>query len=158
MNAYAEVHSDLTRHSNPYRAYCVYCSKAFHEKILLLISLFYFSCDDDNNSNPVSAALDGKWINVQAPTDTLIFDSAVGDNYFVLARRKEVRDGFLLPKPGAGIYEFKLKSNLISVYNTISSCYCFHDYYFQKKASMLVIGNFYDPASQNHHETFKRLK
>ena len=128
------------------------------KKLLLLISLFYFSCDDENNSNPVSATLDGKWINVQAPTDTLIFDSALGDNYFVLARGKEVRDGFLLPKPGAGIYEFKLKSNLISVYNTISSCYCFHDYYFQKKASMLVIGNFYDPASQNQHETFKRLK
>lgn len=128
------------------------------KKLLLLISLFYFSCDDDNNnSNPATTALDGKWVNIQTRTDTLIFGSAMGDHYFILARAKEVRNGFVLPKPGAGIYEFKLKSNLISVYNTISSCYCFSDYYFERKASILVIGNFYDPASQSDLETFRRL-
>jgi hypothetical protein len=50
------------------------------EKLSLLICLFYFGCDDDNNSNnTIHALLNGKWVNLHINTDTLTLNSAIGD-------------------------------------------------------------------------------
>ena len=67
-----------------------------------------------------------------------------------------MRNGHKLPKYGAGIYEYKIAGNSISVYNTLSSCYCFSDYFYEMDEN-LHIGNFYENNQPAQILTFVRL-
>jgi hypothetical protein len=100
--------------------------------------------------------LNGQWVDVQTKTDTLIFNSEIGEDFFILRRGKEPRNGFLLPKRGTGIYKFVLKPQAISVYNLISSCYCFNDYFFKRNGKAIFVENFYDPLPGDLR-TFEKL-
>lgn len=121
----------------------------------LLLFLIFASCGDDNNISPLS--LEGSWVNTKNKTDRLIFNSDLSPNMFRLERDKEMKNGQLIPKRGAGIYEFKIKGNQISVYNTISSCYCFNDYFFDHSPSSIVVGNFYDENAKENLQNFRKL-
>ena len=89
--------------------------------------------------------------------DSLVFDNKVSDRHFLFRRDKEMRNGQLVPKQGAGFYEFKLKPETISLYNTISSCYCFNDYFFSRDGATITLGNFYDTNMTGDLRTFRKL-
>ena len=131
------------------------------KKLFFLISVLALGCDD-NSVNPDPArsntdSLEGVWVDTRIETDTLIFDSGISDKHFLFRRGKEMRNGYLLPKPGASIYEFKIKPEIISLYNTLSSCYCFNDYFFSHEGTTITIGNFYDVNSSGDIRTFRKL-
>lgn len=121
---------------------------------MFIIAALSFGCEQHDLA---LRPLDGRWVDVQTATDTLIFDPDFGEDFFSLRRAKELRNGFLLPKPGAGIYKYVLKPEAISVYNTISSCYCFNDYFFKLDGSLIVVENFYDASAAGDLRTFKKL-
>ena len=73
-----------------------------------------------------------------------------------LARGKERRNGHLLPKTGAGLYEYKLKDGTISLYYMLSSNDKFDDYNFKRAGDQLTIDNFYD-SSLGKALTFNKL-
>lgn len=120
----------------------------------IVVLLLLFGCTYDVETMP--AELDGAWVEISAKTDTLVFNIE-GTNWMELKRGKEIRDGFLLPKAGAGIFEYRLGTEKISLYNLVSSCYCFADYYFKREGSTIYIENFYDPNAKEAIQTFKRL-
>ena len=110
---------------------------------LLSASLFILgSCEEDNVE---INQLNGIWIEQKTQADTLSFTK--GENFFLLQRGKEIRDGHLSPKYGAGIYEYKLEKDSISLYNTISSCLCYNNYYFRIENETLTIGDFYNKSA-----------
>ena len=103
----------------------------------------------------------GIWVNASSVSDTLIFNNAFNDpgnarEYFELRRGTEIRNGHKLPKRGSGIYEYKISGNSISVYNTLSSCYCFGDYFYEMDEN-LRIGDFYENDQPGQILTFVRL-
>jgi len=120
-----------------------------------LFFIILASCAD-NDSNP-SVPLEGKWVAVEVETDTLIFDADIGRDIFQLKRGKEIQNGYLLPKSGAGIYEFKINGESISIYNMVSSCYCFNDYFFNQSGYTLIIENFYEKNAKGDLKTFRKL-
>jgi hypothetical protein len=113
----------------------------------------------DQGVNPSTPG--GIWVDASSFSDTLIFNSAFNDpgdprQYFELRRGTEMRNGQKVPKIGAGIYEYKLSGNSISVYNLISSCYCFSDYYYASGENLLI-GDFYESKEPTRILTFVRL-
>ena len=129
-------------------------------KYLFFFLTILLACQSKSNVTPV-VFFDGKWIEITNKTDTITFDQTLDSNgkrYFILSRAKETRNGFLLPKIGAGIYEYHVNGEKISLYNLISSCYCFKDYHLTLSVDKMLIGNFYDPNSNGVQETFEKIK
>lgn len=126
------------------------------KNFLPLLLIAFLSCE--NNDITSTGSLEGKWVDIKTKTDTLIFDSSISADLFLLRRGKEIQNGHLLPKPGTGIYEFKLLPEKISIYNTLSSCYCFNEYFFIHHQEEITVENFYDPASTGILQTFTKLK
>ena len=126
------------------------------KRLLFFISIISVSCT--NNDVTSSLLLKGTWVEIVGETDTLIFDNHISPDVFLLRREKEMWNGQLLPKRGSGMYKFKLKEDEISIYNMISSCVCFNDYYFKTQSNQITIGNFYDPSSQGDLEVFKKIE
>jgi hypothetical protein len=124
--------------------------------LLLLLGLALISCE--NNDISSTGSLEGKWVDIKTKTDTLIFDKSIAPNVFLLRRGKEIQNGHLLPKSGAGMYEFKLLPEKISVYNLLSSCYCFKEYFFLYTGSQLTVENFYDDNANRVLHTFQKLE
>jgi len=116
--------------------------------LLILIIVLPLSCSYDNVT-PL-APLDGKWIERVNKKDTIIFDQKLNsDNYKLFKFRGTT---------GYWLYEYKINGDTISIYNTVSSCYCFSDYYFTQAGDEIMIGNFYDSNSKGMIETFEKLK
>ena len=129
------------------------------KKLFFALSVVAFGCDNDVTPDPatLSQSLEGVWVDTRIETDILVFDNKVSDRHFLFRRDKEMRNGQLVPKQGAGFYEFKLKPETISLYNTISSCYCFNDYFFSRDGATITLGNFYDTNVTGDLRTFRKL-
>jgi hypothetical protein len=102
------------------------------------------------------------WVESSSFSDTLDFDPDFNDpsdarQYLVVRRGTEMRDGHRVPKIGSGIYEYKMNGNSISVYNLLSSCYCFSDYYYSKDKHLLI-GDFYESKQPARILRFVRLR
>ena len=102
---------------------------------LLFIVAIGFGCKKEKRAN----RLNGVWIEAKDRSDTIV----INDEYFSLNRGKEMRNGYLLPKYGSGTYAFKFKQDSISLYNQLSSCYCFFDYFFEQQENSIRVGDFY---------------
>ena len=114
--------------------------KKMKQTAFLAIVAVVLSCIGCKKEDIHSNELTGTWIEATDKADTLVF---FGTESFMLNRGKEMSNGHILPKYGSGIYEYKLQNDSISLYNSISSCYCFNNYYFEIKNGTLKIGDFY---------------
>jgi len=112
---------------------------AFLTMFLISSLLALLSCEEETVEVP---QLNGVWVEQKDKLDTIYFET--GEKLFTLQRGKEMKNGHLLPKFGSGAYIYKLKVDSISLYNKLSSCYCFDDYYFKAEEGALKIGAFYD--------------
>lgn len=76
----------------------------------------------------------------------------------ILSRGTELRDGFQLPKPGSGPYDYELLNEKISLRWALSSNSSFNDFYFNQTNDIILIGDFYNANSVGARLTFKKLK
>lgn len=112
------------------------------KKSLIIVTLFLF-CMGCKKNNVDLSTIDGVWIESSHKKDTLYFDSP--NSLFNLARGKELRGGYLLPKIYAGSYIYETKNDSISIQYSLSSLYKPKSYKFNVdlKKGKLIIGNFY---------------
>ena len=75
--------------------------------ILFAGILFFISCE---TNNPSYYNLKGKWVESVQRKDTLSFfyTDSVGGSFW-LSNGLELRNGYMLPKAGAGSYDFKFR-------------------------------------------------
>ena len=111
--------------------------------VLLIISITTLSCDDSDNGIAPTDGLNGKWIEVKMRTDTLTFESWDDLKIMNLDRGVEFKDGYLLPKPGSGPYQYKLEGEKIALYWMLSSNSNFNHYNFRQAGDSLKIDNFF---------------
>lgn len=115
--------------------------------VIPMFVLFFLSCSEDKVSIASANDLKGTWIELDTRTDTLSFVSLDHMEVVHLLRGKEMKDGYLLPKPGSGPYVYKLAEGKISLLWMLSSDANFRDYDFNIMGNRLKIGNFYGSAS-----------
>lgn len=122
----------------------------------ILFSLIIFSCTIDKLDTPTK--LEGKWVEISTTSDTLSFELFGDKETLMLDRGRELRNGFLLPKPGSGPYEYQILKNKIDLRWYASSNGSFFSYYFDQTRDQIKIENFYDVEQKGKIETFKKLK
>ncbi len=128
-------------------------------KLILFIGiLFLISCE---TNNPPYYKLKGKWVESVQRKDTLLFNylDSVGGSFW-LNNGLELRNGHMLPKASAGLYDFKFRNDSILLYYGLSSTYNFKPYYYKLNATfdVLQIGNFYNSGIPNTARmTFVRI-
>jgi hypothetical protein len=123
--------------------------------LLLFFSALLVSCS--YNYVTPSTSLDGKWIESVRKRDTIVFDQKLNSNerkHFVFKSDKGITGYSSLYST---IYEYKVDRDKISIYNSVSSCYCFSDYYFTFVGDKILIENFYNSNSKGVIETFVKL-
>jgi hypothetical protein len=127
------------------------------QAILLIFLIAVSSCTDWDGS-PTLSELEGKWVDQETKTDTLEFIRLEdGSALLRLGRGRELRNGYDLPKIGAGLYRFELKVKSISLHYSISSDSRFNEYFFEQRGSRLEIGRFYESENDDPVLTFKKI-
>jgi hypothetical protein len=124
--------------------------------LLLAVTLMSLSCNNDTIT-PVVVPFEGKWVEAVGRMDTIIFDpklNGIESNYFIFKSHKGISGYNNLHST---IYEYNITYDQISIYNTISSCYCFSDYRFTQAGNKISVENFYDSHSKSEIETFRKL-
>lgn len=112
----------------------------------------------NNTLAPTPIDLNGKWVEINSRKDTIIFDRNIDSDdrrLFIFKGQNEIK-GY--SKLYSSIYEYKVKGEKISIYNTLSSCYCFTDYTFKPSIDKFFIENFYSQNSNGQLETFERVE
>ena len=119
------------------------------------ISIFFFisifaanilliqSCKKDNTEYSV---LKGEWVEITKESDTLVFKENEPEGRFELNRGKEMsNNGYLLPLPASGLYDYSITEDSISLYWMLSSSSYYHNYYFNldQEKEQIRIGNFF---------------
>ena len=105
--------------------------------------------------------LEGVWVEKTDRLDTIFCDDILGGKYFLLGRGKQVIEGHIIPKRGAGLWKYQINpnSNSISLNYLLSSNSRFNNYYFKIGHQMMKIGNFYNSAiPENRELTFVKLE
>lgn len=127
-----------------------------YELLIILIALI--SCSDDDSVTQVP--LEGKWAEIINKMDTMTFGllSLGGRASMTLSRGKEMRDGFLVPKPGSNWYEYELLADTIALRSYVSSNSAFNKYYFKLTGDKIVTENFYEINTKRKIRIFKKLK
>ena len=124
----------------------------------LSLYLIFLSCE--KNDDTISE-LSGIWIENTGRIDTIDFDSWNSGNVFIFRRGSELKNEYMLPKYGSGIYSYELDHDTIILRNWESSCMCTQPYYFQMNSfdQTFQIGNFYDTVNVSGYLfTFIRIK
>ncbi len=86
------------------------------------------------------------WIEESSGLDTIIMNIRKTEGELYLNRGFEIRNGYRLPKWGAGPYTYSVNSDSIELISLLSNCACGNAYYFKINPSMesFTIVNFYD--------------
>ena len=91
------------------------------------------------------------WVEEINRLDTITFNINKKEGHLVLNRGVEIRNGYLLPKWGAGPYSYTISSYSISLISGYSECRCSEHYLFkpdhQKRS--FIIGNFFAENSSD---------
>jgi hypothetical protein len=104
----------------------------------------------------------GSWVETTEESDTIVFDIDSYERLFYLERGRELRNGYLLPKAGAGIYYYKLSMDSISVMWGLSSSTDMTNWYIQlsNDKKTFKIGKFYheEPETEEEYLVFRKIK
>ncbi|GAA4827630.1 hypothetical protein GCM10023331_10580 [Algivirga pacifica] len=101
----------------------------------------FSSCSNQDAVTPTQ--LEGQWINVNTPTDTLFFKSMENMEVMTLHRAMEIKNGVEQPESGSGTYQYRLTEGSIAIKSLFSSSMIFDDYYFNVEEMQFSIGAFY---------------
>ena len=126
--------------------------------LLLFVPLLLLSCTDHDISpeGTSSLALSGTWVEATNRKDTITFlASEPSDPQMFSFKCEKGISGY--NDLHSSLFQFKVEGNEISLYNTISSCYCFSDYTFSRTDTKIHIENFYDSDSEGQMEIFVPL-
>lgn len=97
------------------------------------------------------------WVEAAHRQDTLVFKPEF--SWLLLNRGKEIQNGSLVPKYGAGTYEYRLQLDSISLRNMYSSYSIPSVYFFKIQGNTLQIGDFYtNPAQPSTIKTFLKVE
>ncbi len=123
---------------------------------LTVLTISLISCEKDTDKYGL---LKGKWIETTQCSDTLIFNKNDYEGWLELNRGKEIRNGYLLPLSGSGLYDYKIYGDSISLQWLLSSCIYSENYYFNldSQKEQIRIGNFF-ADSLSHDEILIFLK
>jgi hypothetical protein len=131
---------------------------------VLILALTAASCQKPDTITPDT--LTGVWVEKFARRDTLVFNLSLQGqslpNMLRVNRGKELNTGgYLLPKIGSGLYDYKIVDNRISVINLFSSSNKRSEYAIEQNGDKLRIENFFElgfnqPATATR--TLVRLK
>src|SRR5688572_7711186 len=114
--------------------------------LIIVFALSLLSCSTDNVTT--STELNGKWVDIHTKTDTLTFGLFGDQESMLLGRGREMRNGSLRPKYGAGPYDYKLlASDTISLRWMLSSSGNFNNYYFKQTGDRLTVEKFFDATT-----------
>ncbi len=111
--------------------------------ILVLFAFFIsltFSCKKSSENPDLKASI---WLETKDRKDTIVF----ANDFLTLYRPRELQNGRLLPKIGAGPYMFKALKDSIGLMHSLSSLYKFNNYSFKMEQKKLYIGDFYQKGS-----------
>jgi hypothetical protein len=86
--------------------------------LLFIISLILFSCEKHEIT---VSGLKGTWVEVDTKTDTIIFNGDNTSGLFILLKGYEIRNGYVLPKMGSGIFMYELHKDSIAITDGFSS-------------------------------------
>ena len=101
--------------------------------------------------------LSGVWIESVDRLDTLIFNEEL--SFLEVRRAKEMRNGHLLSQLGAGLYQYQIEGNVLSIRNTASSSSESRDVFINVESDRLVIDDFYRRDSGTSRRlTFEKFK
>lgn len=112
--------------------------------ILAVFAFLSIGCDNDELNID---SIQGSWVESSNLTDTLIFDSNEFEGWLSLNRGKEMRNDYMLPKIGSGLYDYKISGDSIQLQNLLMSCFCPKSYTFEilSDENSIKIGNFFNP-------------
>ncbi len=128
------------------------------KRILLLGLLVGMLGCSDSGEEPRFRELEGLWVDQVTKVDTLEFIQLEdGSTLMRLGRERENRNGYELPKVGAGLYQFELKRKSISLHYSFSSDSRFNDYFFEQSSDRLEIGRFYESDNDDQILKFKKI-
>jgi hypothetical protein len=116
-----------------------------HLVVTILICISLFSC---SKTTLEPGPLRGVWVETSQRQDTISFLEFDPDKYLTLDRGREIRNGYLLPKPGSGPYDYVLKNDSIDLRAGWSNSLSYQTYYFKfdPQHNLIQIGNFYDDS------------
>lgn len=129
----------------------------FQKNFLLFICIASLAMACEKN-DVVSEGLEGNWIEASLRQDTIQFEA--GSASFILRRGKELQNGFLLPKSGAGLYNYYTKSDSIFVRSYLSSNSNYQVFSFAQTSNgtSFVVGNFFlDGTPRRSTLRFERM-
>lgn len=121
-----------------------------------LLVLFLISCEENDNEKIL---LNGIWLENSQQVDTLVFDKQNFEGLFILYRERELTNGNLLPKAGAGPYNYFINEDSVNLRSSFSSSFESNNYYFSLNLEneIIEIGNFFeDSLSGNVILTFSK--
>ena len=110
--------------------------KAYRVLIMFLIISVLCGCTKSENT---LLPPDGSWVEISTRSDTIIFTQFGTDPAFELRRGIEERNGYLLPKYGAGIYCYKITGDTIALEDLLSSAGGYVNFYFKQNSSLIEI-------------------
>jgi hypothetical protein len=125
---------------------------------LFIFCLTFITLSCTYQDLPSTNILEGKWVEVNSKTDTIIFTTFGDYSYLSLNRGKELRNGILLPKYLSGGYDYKISSDKISLRWWASSNSAFNEYHFNVTQTGIIIGDFYNPNSRGASLSFKKIR
>lgn len=103
--------------------------------------ILIFSC----KKNSVAPLEQSVWIESIDKKDTIIFR---GEGSLILNRPRVLQNGYVLPKMGAGPYDFKELKDSIGLRYSLSSLSKFFNYSFKIEGNTLYIDDFYDKSGK----------
>ena len=118
--------------------------KNFYTKSSILLALcvaVICSCKK-NSVSPLERSI---WIESNDKKDTIFFR---GEGSLLLTRPRIMQNGYMLPKIGAGPYDFKESKDSIGLMYSASSLYKFISYPFKIENNTLYIGDFYEKSGK----------
>jgi hypothetical protein len=101
--------------------------------LLFIIFLILFSCE---KHDVTVSGLKGTWVEVDTKTDTIIFNHNATSGSFILSKGHEIRNGYVLPKIGSGIFLYELNKDSIRITDGLSSIHREGNYYFKFNESL----------------------
>jgi hypothetical protein len=114
--------------------------------VYLFGAVFFFSsCKKEENKSPDTVLITTKWIEQSKREDILFFN----DDFLNLERKKEVNSGgHLIPKIGAGLYNYKTFTDSLELQHSLSSLYAPKKHAYRIENDKLFIADFYEKTDK----------
>lgn len=109
------------------------------------VIFLFSSCKKEESKSPDTVLITTKWIEQSKREDILFFTN----DFLNLERKKEVNSGgHLLPKIGAGLYNYKALTDSLELQYSLSSLFAPKKYAYRIENNKLFITDFYEKTGK----------